>query len=90
MEIELVEKKKNRIVFLLKGTSTTLANALRDELWNDKSVTVATFGVDHPLTGSPKVFVETDGKTEPLAAITNASKRLQKRTKELAAELEKL
>ncbi|MBT3465263.1 DNA-directed RNA polymerase subunit L, partial [archaeon] len=39
MEINVIENKKKRFVFELKGEDHTLCNLLREELWNDKSIT---------------------------------------------------
>src|SRR3989344_1634335 len=37
MEIKFIEKSPSRIKFEIKGEGHTLSNALRDELWVDKS-----------------------------------------------------
>jgi len=81
MELKILEKKKGRLVFELANANHTLCNALRDELWNDKQVTVATYAVRHPLTSTPRFILETAG--EPMKALQEASKRLQKKNKEL-------
>ena len=45
MELNFLEKKKDRLVFEIPGADHTLCNALKDELWNDKGVTVATYAI---------------------------------------------
>jgi DNA-directed RNA polymerase subunit L len=86
MEINVLEDKKKRMVFELKGEGHTLCNALREELWNDKDVTVAAYNIDHPLIGLPRFIVETSDK-EPKVALKDAISRLKKKNSELLKEL---
>ncbi|MBT3720802.1 DNA-directed RNA polymerase subunit L [archaeon] len=90
MEINILEDKKKRLVFELKGEKHTLCNAVRDELWNDKSVTVSAYNISHPLVGVPKFIVETDGKKEPKKALKDAIARLKKKNNDLAKEVKKI
>ncbi len=83
MEVNILEDKKKRLVFELKGEGHTLCNALRDELWNDKSVTVSAYNISHPLIGIPKFIVETDGKKEAKKALIDAIARLKKKNNSL-------
>ncbi|GAG48509.1 unnamed protein product, partial [marine sediment metagenome] len=39
MEINIIEEKKDKISFEIKGQGNTFCNILKDELWNDKHVT---------------------------------------------------
>ncbi len=77
MEINLIESKKNKLIFELKGSDHTICNALKDELWNDDHIKVATYSVRHPLISVPKFVVETDG-AEPKKMLVSAAQRLQK------------
>jgi len=90
MEIKILEDKKKRLVFELVGEDHTLCNVLREELWNDKAVTVSAYNISHPLVGIPKFIIETDGKTEPKAALKDAIKRLKKKNSDLKKEAEKI
>ena len=90
MELKILEDKKKRLVFELKGEDHTLCNALREELWNDKSVTVAAYNISHPLVGIPKFIIETNGKTAPRKALKNAISRLKRRNTELKKEFAKI
>ncbi|MBR9702679.1 DNA-directed RNA polymerase subunit L, partial [Candidatus Woesearchaeota archaeon] len=65
MEINVLEKKKNRLVFEIKGADHTLCNALKDELWNDKDVSAAAYSIDHPMKAVPKFIIETK-KNDPV------------------------
>ena len=54
-----------------------ILNSLKDELYNDKHVKVATCSIRHPLVSSPKMILETDG-TDPRDALAKAVGRLKK------------
>ena len=86
MEINVLEDKKKRFVFEVKGEGHTLCNALRNELWADKSVTVSAYNIAHPLVGIPKFIVETDGK-DPKRSVKDAITRLKKQNAELAKQV---
>ena len=77
MEVKVLEESKNRIVIEIKGEDHTFCNALKQELWNDKDVKVASYKIDHPLIGVPQFLVETKGK-DPKKVLMDAAKRLQK------------
>lgn len=77
MEIKVLEDKKNRLYFEVIGAGHTLMNALKAELYNDKSVKAATYAVRHPEISNPKMIVETDG-ADPRKSIQSAVQRLKK------------
>ena len=83
MELKILEDKKNKMVFELKGENHTFCNALKSELWNDKHVKIAGYNIAHPLIGIPKFIVETDGKESPKKALKGAAKRLKDVSDEL-------
>lgn len=87
MEMNILEEKKKRLVFDLLGVDHTFCNALKDELWNDKTITVSTYAIEHPLTPKPKFVVEGN---DPKKSLKEASARLQKKNKNLQATLKKL
>ncbi len=89
MEIKVLEKEKNKLRFEIKGESHTLCNYLKDELWNDKDVSVVGYQVEHPLTASPVFTIETKTK-DPKKAVLEAIKRIEDRNKELLALFKKL
>ena len=86
MELNILENKKGRLVFELRDADNTVCNALKDELWNDKTVTVATYSIEHPLKAIPKFIVEA---ADPLKALAAASQRLQKTNKALQTAVAK-
>jgi len=89
MELQVLEKKKYRLLFKLQGADHTLCNALKSELWNDKAVTVATYTVEHPLLAIPKFILETKG-VEAKKALLGAIGRLKKEYKGFATVLAKV
>jgi DNA-directed RNA polymerase subunit L len=84
MELKVVDKSSKRLIFELKGSTHTLCNALKDELWQDKDLVSASYNIDHPLIGVPKFIVETNGNTEPVKALQNACTRLKKKNKDFS------
>ena len=90
MDIDILEDKKNRLVFNVKGNAAaTLVNALRKELWQDEKVKVAGYNIDHPLVGSPQFILETTG-VEARKALKSAVERLSKDITKLQSEAKKL
>ena len=89
MEINILEDKKKRLVFELKGEGHTLCNVLREELWNDKSVTVSAYNISHPLVGIPTFIIETSSKS-PKKALKDAISRLKKKNSTLVKKVKTL
>jgi len=87
MEINVLENKKNRLVFELPGTDHTLCNSLKEELHNVKDVEVATYAIKHPLVGVPKFIVEAK---DPKKALLEAAKALKKRNKAFLTAFKKI
>ena len=77
MEFEIHEASKNRMRFSLRGETHTFCNLLRRELWNDKSVIVAGYKVEHALESAPVFLIETEGK-DVKKALSDATSRLIK------------
>ncbi|RME31173.1 hypothetical protein D6789_03505 [Candidatus Woesearchaeota archaeon] len=88
MELNVIEKKKGRLVFELPGEDHTFCNALKTELWNDKDVKAATYSVKHPLLPVPKFIIE--AKTDALKALKGAIERLQKQYRTMGTAFKKL
>ncbi len=88
MELNVLENKKNRIVVEIHGVDHTFCNALKQELWNDKNVTVSTYNISHPLVGVPKFIVES--KSEAKTSLLDAVKRIQKKNKDFTASISKI
>lgn len=89
MELNMLENKKNRMVFELKGESHAFCNALKKELWNVDGITVSGYTIEHPMIGIPRFTIETTGKAKPKDAILKAVKKLKKQNKEFLKKFEK-
>ena len=89
MEINVLEEKKNRLVLEVKGEGHGLCNLLNKAVWKDKSTNIAGYSIDHPLSGVPRVIVETDGKKAPKDVLKGAIKNLRKECDEFQKAFEK-
>jgi DNA-directed RNA polymerase subunit L len=89
MEINIVEEKKNKLIFEVKGETHTLCNALQRELWNDSHVKTSGYNIDHPLINIPRFVLETDG-ADPKKTISAAVKRLTKEAAKLKDQAKKI
>ena len=90
MELEIIEDKKNRAVFKIKGDiNQGFVNLLKEELWDDEHVKAAAYSIDHPLVGVPKMIVETDGDRTPKQAISDALKGIKKKLEKLEKDFKK-
>ena len=89
MEIKVLEDKKNKLIFEVEGMGHTFINILKNELWQDSHVKVATYNIKHPIVSKPKVIVETDGSESPRAALTSAISRLKKTSDRFRVEIKK-
>lgn len=81
MELDVLESSKDSIRFKLNGENHTFCNLLRKELWNDSSVKVAGYKVEHSLENAPIFLVETEGK-DAKKVLLDATGRLKKLVKE--------
>ncbi len=89
MEIKVLEKEKNRIKFEIIGDRHTMGNILSKELWNDKSMVISGYRLEHPLVSNPVLICETSGK-DPVKAIEDAVKRLKAKNKEFLTKFKKV
>ena len=89
MEIKVIENNKKRLVFDIIGADHTFCGALKKELWNDKSIKVSAYNIEHPLLGVPRFIVETDDK-EPQKTLLDAIKRIQKKNEQFAEAFKKV
>ena len=87
MNIRFVEDKKDSIVFEIEGVSHGFCNLLKDELVKNQSVKIATYRIDHPVVGVPRMMVEGD---DPKESVKAAIKALKKTTADFKKEVAKL
>jgi len=89
MEINIVEEKKNKLIFEITGTGHTISNVLRKELNNDEHVKAAAYTIDHPLIEKPRFILETDG-ADPKKTLIAAAKKIQKELEKAKSEAKEL
>ncbi|MBI5397955.1 DNA-directed RNA polymerase subunit L [Candidatus Woesearchaeota archaeon] len=77
MELNILEETKTKLVMDVNGEGHTLCNLLKKELWKNKHVKAAGYHVNHPLVGTPRFVVETDGEN-PKEALIAAAKSMKK------------
>lgn len=87
MEIRFIEDKKGSVTFEIEGVSHGFCNLLKEELVKDKSVKLATYRIDHPLVGIPRMKVEA---TDAKAAVKKAIKSLKKEVESFKSEAKKV
>lgn len=76
MQLVVLKRGENELVFEVRGETHTFCNALRQALVEDKAVTFAAYKISHPLTSIPLFRVKTDGSKTPEEALTEAAKKL--------------
>lgn len=80
MEIKVLEKTATKIIFQLLGADHTFCNALKRELNNVEGVEIATYAIEHPQIGIPKMLIQTK-KISPKDALKVALDSLSKQNK---------
>jgi DNA-directed RNA polymerase subunit L len=87
-ELNIIENKKNHLLFELKGYDHTFCNMLKEELWHDSDVKVSAYRVEHPLVSVPHFIVETS-KTAAIDAVEKAIKRIKTTNKKFLTAFNK-
>tara|TARA_Y100000034_G_C6665701_1_gene292025 strand:+ start:144 stop:410 length:267 start_codon:yes stop_codon:yes gene_type:complete len=78
MELRYIDEGKEKIKVEIKGEGHTLCNPLVKELWQDKSVDVAGYHIDHSLISNPVLIVESSNAKDSLKkAISRLSKKVK-------------
>ena len=87
MNVKVIEEKKNSLVIEI-DSNHTVCNLVKEELYNDENVKIASYSIDHPLVGKPRMLIETSG-SEPKSALTSASQRVKKYFEKIEGQLAK-
>ena len=87
MEINILEKEKNKLKFDIEGEDNTFSNILRNELWNDKDITLSGYKIEHSLLSEPVFTVESDN---PKNSLLDAAKRLTKINDDFKEKIKKI
>ena len=89
MELLVIKEEKNILELEIKGEDHTLANLLRNELWNLDGVELASYNIKHPIVSSPILSLNVN-KTKPKKALEEAINNIKSKTKEFRSLLKKL
>ncbi len=77
MEIEVIKNEKQYLEIAIKGDETSIANALKELLLEDKKVEFAAYRMDHPQVASPVLMVRVK-EGNALSTLKAAVKKLKK------------
>ncbi|MBN1159760.1 MAG: DNA-directed RNA polymerase subunit L [Candidatus Diapherotrites archaeon] len=78
MEIEIINAEKNFIEFYLRGEKHSFPTLLKMYLLKDSAVVFASYDLDHPIIGTPRFVVRTDGSKSADKVLENAVKEILK------------
>lgn len=88
MKVKVIKKEKGFLELVLEGEEHSFPNLLRETLLEDDDVEFASYVIEHPQLGNPKLIVRTKGKS-PEAAIKNALEKIEKKASNFKALLKK-
>lgn len=86
MNIKILELEKNKARLVIAGEGHTFMNVLTEEILKDPGVDVARYLIKFQFS-DPELLVTTRGARDPLAAITDACRRLSGYCTELLEKL---
>ena len=81
MEVKILVNDKNVLEMELGDADQSLAQLLAEKLSEDKDVDFASYKKEHPLIGSPKLYVRTK-KGEPAKLVLEKLEELKKEISE--------
>lgn len=84
MELEILQKEKNKIKFKVVGEDDTFCNLLKKELWSDENTEIAAYEIPHSLVSSP-IFTF-HSKKDVIKALNDAIESIKKKNKEFIEE----
>ena len=88
MEVKLVKKEKDFIEVKIAGEGHTLCNAIRNELWDHKETSFASYNLTHPLVSMPVLVLKVKSG-DPKQVLLNSTASLKTKNQELRNTLSK-
>ena len=88
MEIKVLQETKTRMEFMIYGEEHSFANLLKDVLYYDNKVKLASYSIDHPLKREIRFYLETKD-INPRDALKKATATIKKFTSKLKKDIEK-
>lgn len=83
MKVKINKKDKKTIEVEIEGVRHTLPDIIRNELWNDNSVTLAAYERKHPFLGVSKLIIKSKN---PKKSLDDAIKRTENTIKKFRKE----
>ena len=84
MNVNITKTGTEMMTIEIDGARHTIPNVLREELWNDSTVTFAAYEKKHPYIGNPKLIIKSkDPKKSLLTAIKNTQNNIKIFEKEI-------
>jgi DNA-directed RNA polymerase subunit L len=86
MEFKVIKDEKDWLEVQFEQIDYGLLNALKEALWEQEGVEIASYSLDHPEIGKPIFILRTNGKDAKKvwnAAIDSLIKNLEQLKKEL-------
>ena len=75
MELNVVKQDEKTLLLECRGETVTLTEALREYLWDNKSVLESAQIKEHPYLSEPKIFVKVS-RGSPAEALEKASESI--------------
>ncbi len=85
MEVKILINEKNALELEMAGADQSLAQLLAERLNEDKDVEFASYKVEHPIIGNPKLFVRTK-KGEPAKIVLDKLAEIKKEVSEFRSQ----
>jgi DNA-directed RNA polymerase subunit L len=82
MDLNVLEKKKDKIIVEVRGESHTLLNLLREKSWK-AGAKQAAYMLEHPYLAQPKIVVSAK---DPKKVLTSAAQMVADEAKEFSRE----
>jgi DNA-directed RNA polymerase subunit L len=77
MQVKILTNDKNVLEMELQGADQSLAQLLAEKLSGEKDVDFASFKVEHPLVGMPKIYLRTK-KGDPAKLVLEKLEEIKK------------
>lgn len=90
VELKIITSEQKRVEMYVVGADHTLMNLLVKQLQSQKEVAAVAYTIEHPLSGSPRLLIETKGSVNPVKALATAISDLKKTNQEFVSAFSKL
>jgi len=88
LKIRTLESTKKELRIEIEGEGHTFCNLLQNVLLEDRSVEMAGYDMQHPLTSKAIMFIKVKKEMDPHKALERALKKITSRTDEFLSKFE--